>query len=343
MLLSEESFAKRKLPLNLSDEDLPLFKNAFERKINSCSLITYNDVLISDQSLVIDGPRIAPESFVEPSQAPKFKSKFKYFKFLFRLRYLKKAIKIKEPVLWFTDNWSHEYFHWMTDALPRLLAAKDYIKDTVILLPNHYENIGYIQKSLKAFNVQKIIYIPPKCVAKIKKVLIPERTAPTGNYNEDLLRRLRDQFTSYYREKKPTQPQYDRIYISRYKALRRKISNEKEVVNIFEKYNFKVLYFEDYDFDEQAQIMLNAKYFISNHGAGLTNMLFMQPGTSVLELRRENDDHNNCYFAQASALNLKYYYQVCKSENGETDTYTANLIVDPFVLEKNIKTMLNIK
>ena len=90
-------------------------------------------------------------------------------------------------------------------------------------------------------------------------------------------------------------------------------------------------------------MMLNAKYLISNHGAGLTNMLFMQAGTSVLELRRENDGHNNCYFAQASALNLKYYYQLCKSENDDTDTYTANLIVDPLVLEKNIKTMLNIK
>ena len=343
MLLSGESFAKRKLPLNLSDGDLSLFKNAFERNINSCNLITYDNVLINDQSLIIDKSGIVLESFVEPSQAPVFKSRFKYFKFLFRLRYLKKAIKIEEPVLWFTDNWSHEYFHWMTDALPRLLAAKDYIKNTVILFPDHYENIGYIQKSLKVFNVQKIIYIPPKCVAKIKKVLIPERTAPTGNYNEDLLCGLRDQFINYYAKNEAAQTVYDMIYISRNKALRRKVSNEKEIVSVFEKYNFKVLHFEDYNFDEQAKMMLNAKYLISNHGAGLTNMLFMQAGTSVLELRRENDGHNNCYFAQASALNLKYYYQLCKSENDDTDTYTANLIVDPLVLEKNIKTMLNIK
>ena len=71
---------------------------------------------------------------------------------------------------------------------------------------------------------------------------------------------------------------------------------------------------------------MGAKYLISNHGAGLTNMLFMKAGGNVLELRHRGDKHNNCYFSLASTLRLNYYYQLCDSENNIEDAYTANLL-----------------
>src|ERR1035437_4173888 len=59
-------------------------------------------------------------------------------------------------------------------------------------------------------------------------------------------------------------------------------------------------------FEDQVAILSKARYVASNHGAGLTNMLFMRPGGRVLELRREGDAHNNCFFTLASALKLDY-------------------------------------
>ena len=79
---------------------------------------------------------------------------------------------------------------------------------------------------------------------------------------------------------------------------------------------------------------------ISNHGGGLTNILFMKSGSSVLELRQSGDSHNNCYFSLASALYLKYYYQLCHSENPDEDAHTADLIVDCRRLRKNIEQIL---
>ena len=70
-------------------------------------------------------------------------------------------------------------------------------------------------------------------------------------------------------------------------------------------------------------------------------MLFMKSGSSVFELRKKGDTRNNCYFALASTLELKYLYQTCDAENPEDRAYTANLIVDCQLLRKNIELMLS--
>jgi capsular polysaccharide biosynthesis protein len=105
-------------------------------------------------------------------------------------------------------------------------------------------------------------------------------------------------------------------------------------------YGFEAIHFEDYSFEQQVRIASGAQYLVANHGAGLTNMLFMKSGGSVLELRQDGDAINNCYFALASALHLNYCYRLCSSEAPGEDAYTANLIVDSQLLKGIIEQML---
>ena len=168
---------------------------------------------------------------------------------------------------------------------------------------------------------------------------MPTRTAISGNYNENVIRGLRSLYADYY-ENACSDRSYNKVYISRGKAQIRKIANEEECVAIMEEYGFKTIYFEEHSLEQQIAIALDAQYMISNHGGGLTNILFMKSGSSVLELRQSGDSHNNCYFSLASALYLKYYYQLCHSENPEEDAHTANLIVDCRRLRKNIEQIL---
>ena len=79
---------------------------------------------------------------------------------------------------------------------------------------------------------------------------------------------------------------------------------------------------------------------VSNHGGGLTNMLFMPCGSSVFELRKKDDCLNNCFFALSSSLEIKYYYQTCDPVNNNEDVYTANIIVDVDLFRNNIEAML---
>ena len=70
------------------------------------------------------------------------------------------------------------------------------------------------------------------------------------------------------------------------------------MINKLIELGFDIIQFEDFSFAEQVKIAFNSKVLVSLHGAGLTNMLFMDKGNYVVELRQENDQINNCYFSQ---------------------------------------------
>ncbi|MEM9982329.1 MAG: glycosyltransferase family 61 protein [Bacteroidota bacterium] len=158
--------------------------------------------------------------------------------------------------------------------------------------------------------------------------------ALTGNFSEPLMQVLHRQFTSHLTTQKP----HLSIYISRAKAPTRKVVNDEEVVTLLKKPGFQTYYFETLTWKQQLSLNYQTKYLVGVHDAGLTNMRFMQPNTCVLELRRVQDQHNNCYFSLASALNIHYYYQCCATDH--EDTTTANYQVNIQLLEKNIKQML---
>jgi capsular polysaccharide biosynthesis protein len=98
--------------------------------------------------------------------------------------------------------------------------------------------------------------------------------------------------------------------------------------------------FEDHPFEEQVRIAAATKYLVSNHGAGLTNMLFMPEGGRVLELRRESERERNCFFNLATTARLGYYYQCCPQEDAEEQVHSANVVVDGKGLRENLELML---
>jgi capsular polysaccharide biosynthesis protein len=225
----------------------------------------------------------------------------------------------------------------MTDALPRLLTIRGRVENATLLLPGAYAGQRYVRASLKPFSIGELKFVQePLYCASLK---MPTHTAPTGNYNEGLVRGLRSLYSDFYQAARGERAG-DRIYVSRGKAQKRKVVNEEECRAVLEEYGFRTVYFEDYSFEQQVRIALDTRYLISIHGAGLTNMLFMKAGGSVLEMRQRGDAFNNCYFSLASALELKYFYQLCRSQNPGEDAHTANLLVDAKRLRENVELML---
>ena len=84
-------------------------------------------------------------------------------------------------------------------------------------------------------------------------------------------------------------------------------------------------------FEEQIKIYHGANIIGGLHGGGLTNILFMNPGTKLLEVRRENDNLNNCYYTLASELGINYYYVNSKSQGD--DLYVSDTIISLIDLE----------
>jgi capsular polysaccharide biosynthesis protein len=122
------------------------------------------------------------------------------------------------------------------------------------------------------------------------------------------------------------------------------VENENEVVALLEKYGFKKIIAEKFSYDEQIAICYKAKYLLSPHGAGLTNLLFMKENSSVLELASAPSSQKlvTDYYKLASMLNINYFYQECEmAESSKVkDFHHASLLVNLEKLEKNLKLML---
>jgi capsular polysaccharide biosynthesis protein len=60
---------------------------------------------------------------------------------------------------------------------------------------------------------------------------------------------------------------------------------------------------------DQAALFNSADVIVAAHGAGLSNLVFCEPGTLVLEIFPENYSTGN-FFSIASALDLEYFSAV---------------------------------
>ena len=330
------SQVKRQPPLNLNEGEERYFSHEYEKEIPATYWLDYNKVRLTEHGAVIKGFNIYTETLISPRDISSKKYLIK--------SYLKKTIKLNanEKYLMVFELWSHNYFHWICDAIPRLFVIKEKLKDFILLLPDSHKK-EFIVETLKPFLLKDIIFFPKGSVVSVPKLNIPTLTSPTGNPHGVLCKKIR----SFYFKNilSPLNDKSEKIYISRKKATIRFIVNEQAVIKLVEKYGFKVYHFEDFSFVQQVQIMYHSKYFISIHGAAITNIFFMKSHSSVLELRRKEDTHCNCYFALANALDLNYYYQLNDFEDykplpdgGFGNDY--NLKINLKKLEENIKLML---
>lgn len=330
-----ETIAKRKLPVNFNEADLPLFDHELQRAIPQSTLLNFKDIRVSPEGLLFKGTKILPESFAFPEHLQELKLR-SVVKFMVKNHVLRRGRRVENEVLWITDYWSKGYFHWLADALTRLYVVRDRINAVPLLLPAGYERLDYVKSSLEAFGVKHVDFIGPGEVLECRSLLMPSHTAPSGHYNEEIIRGVREVLLSAYGES----DQGEKIYISRCHAAKRRIVNEDEVIRVLSGFGFQTIYAENLSFAQQVQICSRARCIVSNHGAGLTNMLFTPEAGSVLELRHREDRINNCYFTLSSALNLKYFYQTCRPANDGPDPHMADLFVDLKELEKNLQQLI---
>jgi capsular polysaccharide biosynthesis protein len=301
-------------------------------------LLTLHGVRASPDGVLFRGWRLLPQSFAFPANRARW-TRLGLARFL-AVNYLgRKTRRQDRTCLWVTDDWSTGYFHWLTDVLPRLLAVREWWGALGILLPATCRNLPFVPASLALFPAGTVEYIGHEEVVRCRRLVVPTHTAPSGNYDEELVRQLRKTFVDAFgRTGRRSGP--DRLYVSRRLARRRRLVNEDEVVDVLQRYGFAVIRPEEHPFEEQVALAAGARFLVANHGAGLTNMLFMARG-SVLELRHRRDGVNNCYFNLASALDLGYFYQLCPPAGADTeDPHTADLVVDPSRLRANVELML---
>ncbi|EHQ27580.1 glycosyltransferase family 61 protein [Mucilaginibacter paludis] len=240
--------------------------------------------------------------------------------------------------------WFRNYYHWITEAIPRLWMVRQESSSMILLLPPLGELPVSALKSLEAFNLKGVFHIPSGKSVLVNNLFMPELKPTMASFNRATLFSLKNIFTEYTKTIKINVDLGDRILLSRRKSRRRKIINEDQVIAELARYNFTVVYNEDYTFLEQISIYSNAKCLISTHGAGMTNMLFMPKGSTIFEFHKRKtnagDKQSFVFWYMSNSLCHNYYHQICDPLDADEHFFTADMLVDIELFKKNLKLML---
>jgi hypothetical protein len=338
-LLRPERLVRRPFPLNVRESERGLFAGEVERLLPAARLRELTTVRVSADGLLFKGLRVLPESFAFPRMKDQLQSRTRA-KLLALNFAIQKRRRFEKRGVWITDTWSTGYFHWLTDALSRLSMVPGLAAESVLLLPYPCRALEYVHASLQAFRIGAVEFIGADEVLVCRRLMFPEHAAPSGHFDEAIIRGIRTTLVNRYRgPSTPSKPV--RLFVSRALARKRRIVNESAVRDAMRARGFRIIQAEQMSFRDQVSLCATSGVLVSNHGAGLTNMLFMPEGAKVLELRHEDDALNNCYFALAAAIGLQYFFQGCRAVDRTEDPHTADVEVDIVRLNENLDLLMS--
>ena len=320
-------------PSNLVITDNSYFEHVWDCELPEVTIYDIDKAVVSQEGFIYVNGRILPNTDTHTAKRRPLED----IAWNYTASYLPKGKYLVVHTIW-SDN----YNHWLSEAVQRLYILKEYLKDdfsnyTIILPISH--NKKYIIDSLTIIGISKIHFLPLNTYAIASKVASCTLAAIVGNYRPETMSAIRSDFYKHLNIV-PTKPKRN-IYVSRKKADKRFLINEDEVINLVTKYGFEVAMFETMTLSEQVATMADTKNLVALHGAGLTNMMFMQQGGNVLEMRLEGDKRMQLFYNLSNGAGINYYYQLCKGDSDTTNVHDVNLTANLTLLEENFKQMLS--
>jgi capsular polysaccharide biosynthesis protein len=121
-----------------------------------------------------------------------------------------------------------------------------------------------------------------------------------------------------------------RLYISRSRAVGRRIVNEEEVFSYLQdEYGFERIYSEDFSMGDKVRLFGQAECIAAPHGGGVTNIIFSGAGGKVLDIFPPGD-FDTFFWSMANSNKMEYYYLFGKGEmpSPENDFMRRNVDID---------------
>jgi capsular polysaccharide biosynthesis protein len=135
---------------------------------------------------------------------------------------------------------------------------------------------------------------------------------------------------------KPAPAPRRKIYVLRGQTARRRILNEEEVCAIFQRHGFEIFDCSNLPICEQAALFAESQFIAGAHGAAFSNLVFCQPGASVLEIFA-TPQNQKTYWLVSHHMQLRYHYLMA---NPVGDGNAADMTVDPALLARYLDTLL---
>lgn len=264
--------------------------------------------LDAQDRMLWEGPREAAESLRQ--------------RYLLRQRFFPRVRQVSGTAWSLATSGANNYFHWMFECLPRLRflreAAVPY--DWVYAcrkLP--YQSEAFAHLGLPA---EKIIDTAEVPYLRADQMVLPRRVHMSESWIIPWLREvllpLGHKATGRERPR--------RVYISRRKASSRGVTNDAELLELLRARGFVEVRMEELALAEQIALFAQAEAIVAPHGAGLTNLVFSEPGQLVVELIAEGYN-STLYQDLARARQLNTHLVLCPAQD-PTNVFAAAITVD---------------
>lgn len=319
-IVFDQFISIRSKPSNLIDEDENLFSHELLRKFDKIYYFHVRNATVVNQSVYkIKNFRIFSKYhyFYRPPSIKIIKD------IVNNLIKSKNSSTVIDKGIWITDNKSSVYFHWLCDAMGRWTILPSKFDDYPVLLPEKYE-INWIIEILNFLDVKYIIFKANEKI-KVKNLILTSYPAPSGNFHKKTLLKLKNKFLLNYTSNDEIDLNFKNVWIDM-DSHRRPVKNIEKIRPVLDKYKFKEVKMEELNINEKITLLQNTHVLLGSHSSGLTNMLFMKPGSIVIDIRDPEDSIKNAFFSMASELDLKYYYM-------EREKDKDGVIIEPYKLE----------
>lgn len=197
---------------------------------------------------------------------------------------LPKVTKVKGKVAVVMAAGSHNYHHWLYDTLPRIgLLKKAGLEKDIDHFIIDYAGLKFQKDSLEVLGIpeEKLILCHDRWNFHIQadELIVTSLPARLGTISDWTVEFLRNTFIPG--DKRASR---ERLYLSRRKAPSRNLVNEKEVLEILGKLDFRPFYPEDHSIRETAAVFAAAGGIAGVHGSGFANLAFCSPNTKVIDI-----------------------------------------------------------
>lgn len=204
----------------------------------------------------------------------------------------------------------NNYYHWMMDCLTRLRVREALPEPTRILIPR--KSLGFVGETLDMLGLASLAESPVASALQPERYYFCSPTAMTGAWNPYGFNWLREKFAPFCQ----TAVDGKAVFLTRRNAARIP-SCLPEIEDIFTRYGFMVVDCAALSVREQMRIASGAPAIAGLHGAAMTNLLWAQPGTPVIEIF---SPHwlNGVYEQIALHFNLNYQSYIMNHVNDMT-------------------------
>jgi capsular polysaccharide biosynthesis protein len=216
-------------------------------------------------------------------------------------------LRLEGPWTSVVSRWSETFCHWFLDTLSRLALLQEFPADTRIIVPANLAS--YQRETIALLGLEQRVRPTSEQHLRIENYYFASPTNMTG---------LFDPFgATFLRE--TLRPKADRSFLGprrfflHRRGAARGIVNETEVLDVFRERGWEVVDTQGMHMAHQIQLFARAEHICALHGAGLTNLLWCEPGCRVLELVASTY-MNGVYEGLSEALGLNYQFMLCPGD-----------------------------